>query len=188
MKPNVIALTGKIGSGKSSVAKILSDKGFRVVDCDVLSRRVAGEKEVLQQVRALLGAESVINEKLNRKFVREKIFADKNLYVSYSAIFWNRIKELLNKEILCDEKFVFVEIPIIDAFDFDWYEIWLVECSVENTIDRVVARDSVSKENVLSVLSHQNSSSCYTRKIVNNGSIEDLITAVNLALKTVQVC
>ncbi len=183
MKPNVIALTGKIGSGKSTVARILSDRGFKVVDCDVLSRRVAEEEEVLQQVRALLGADSVVDGKLNRKFVRAKIFADKQLHSSYSAIFWDRIKKKLCNEVRCGEDVVFVEIPVIDAFDFDWDEIWLVECSVENTVNRVAARDAVSEENVLAVLSRQSSGSHCTRKIVNDGSFDDLESNVDLALQ-----
>ena len=41
MKRKVIAVTGGIGSGKSTVCRLLEKKGFRVVDCDALSRRVA---------------------------------------------------------------------------------------------------------------------------------------------------
>lgn len=181
MKRKVIALTGKIGSGKSTVAKMLAEKGFKVIDCDALSRQVAEDSDALHQVEALLGAESTQGGKLNRKFVREKIFANKNLHARYSEIFWKKIKELLTAEVAACSGLVFVEIPVLDAFSFDWNEIWCVECSVGDSIRRVTKRDNVSQESVLKVLNLQSDCAC-TRKIFNNGTLADLQLAVENAL------
>lgn len=38
----VIGLTGKTGAGKSSVARLLSERGIPVIDCDVVARGVTG--------------------------------------------------------------------------------------------------------------------------------------------------
>lgn len=182
MKRKVVALTGKIGSGKSTVAKILAEKHFPVVDCDRLSRQVAQDKNVLLQVENLLGAKSVVDGKLNRKFVRETVFADENLHERYSAIFWNRIKQLLDEKISQTEGLVFVEIPVIAAFEYHWDEIWCVESSVDDIVRRVTARDGVNEENVLSVLKMQNTCPA-TKTISNNGTLDELQIAVERALQ-----
>ena len=54
MKRKVIAVTGGIGSGKSTVCRLLEKKGFRVVDCDALSRRVAEQARFLWKFSCLL--------------------------------------------------------------------------------------------------------------------------------------
>lgn len=184
MKRNIVAITGGIGSGKSCVAEILRQMGFCVVYCDKLAAEVAREKDLLDQVCLLLGNDCVTNGELNRKVVREKVFADDGLYLKYSNLFWERTKQRLLDEVnLAEQKTVFVEIPVISAFDFDWYEIWLVESAKEIRLQRVALRDGVSAQNVLNIMSKQLDCENFTRRIVNDGSLETLKKRVECALQ-----
>lgn len=184
MKRKVIALTGGIGSGKSAVARILVDSyNFDVVDCDELSREAAKDGQLLSNVQQLLGEDSVIDGKLNRKFVRERVFRDDELYNSYSNLFWEKIQKLLEQKIALLGATIFVEIPVLQAFQFDWWEIWLVESSDELRLLRVEQRDGVSASNVQSIMSKQPTCPNFTRKILNNGNLEDLKECVKAALQ-----
>ena len=60
MKRKVIAVTGGIGSGKSTVINILRRAGYATIDCDELAREVAEYPEVAENVRNLLGDGYVI--------------------------------------------------------------------------------------------------------------------------------
>lgn len=176
MKRKVIALTGKIGSGKSAVSAILRDLGCKTIDCDELAKQVAMSPKVVAQVEQLLGSEFVANGQLNRKAIREIVFGNKQLLNKYQAIFFDGVKELLASVIdnlQNDCKTVFVEIPVLDAFDYDWDEVWRVESSEQNCVARVTARDGVSADNVLTTLNSQKAYAC-TRVIENNGSLEQL--------------
>ena len=173
MKRKVIAVTGGIGSGKSEVCGILRSEGFTTVDCDELARQIADEPQVIAAVEQLLGSDCIENGAINRKKVRETVFADADLLQKYNAIFHERVRQRLNEQIQRADGTVFVEIAVIDAFDFHFDEIWLVESEQQTRIDRVTARDNVSAENVAHIMDRQHYSHC-TRVIHNDGSVEDL--------------
>ncbi|MCH5153127.1 MAG: dephospho-CoA kinase [Clostridiales bacterium] len=183
MKRKVIALTGKIGSGKSAVSRILRNLGYETVDCDELAKQVAKKPEVVKRVEQLLGSECVVDGELNRKAIRETVFSDANLLKQYEQIFFDGVKALLTEKLatLKDAKAVFVEIPVLDAFFFNWDEIWRVESSEQACISRVVKRDNVSAENACATLNSQKVYSC-TYVIENNGSMEQLEEAVHIIL------
>lgn len=183
MKRNAIALTGGIGSGKSAVGNYLRQKGFVVVDCDQLSRQIATEPQVLSQVEDLLGQGFVVNGQLDRAKIRNVVFCDKLLHQQYSQIFHNRVKQVLIDTIEQSNGVVFVEIPLIDAFDFGWQQIWLVERDLQTRVDAVVKRDGVSAQNVMNIVSKQQIATNYTVKIDNNGTLDDLFKQVDSLLQ-----
>ena len=78
---------------------------------------------------------------------------------------------------------VFVEIPLLDAFDFEWDQIWLVERDVESRVNAVVARDNVTAQNVLEIVSKQAICTNFTVKIDNNGTLEELFNQVDELVK-----
>ena len=110
MKRKVVAITGKIGSGKSAVACILRDIGYKTIDCDDLAKQVADNPEVVEQVKQLLGSKCVSSGKLNRKAIREIVFKDENLLRKYERIFFDEVKALLTDILatLQNERVVFV--------------------------------------------------------------------------------
>ena len=183
MKRKLIALTGKIGSGKSAVSSILRNMGCKTVDCDELAKRIAEQSDVVERVGELLGSECISNGRLNRKVIREIVFKDEKLLERYQQIFFDGVKSLLLETIATfgDCKAVFVEIPVLDAFDFNWDEIWRVESSEKNSVERVAARDGVSADSVLATLNRQKAYEC-TYVIENNGDFNHLTQAVERAL------
>lgn len=183
MKHSVIALTGGIGSGKSAVGNYLREKSFTVIDCDKLSREVSTHPQVLQQVANLLGNEYVIDGKLDRAKIRSVVFGNKRLHDEYSKIFHERIKQMLVECVSKSNGTVFVEIPLLDAFDFEWDQIWLVERDVESRVNAVVTRDNVTAQNVLEIVSKQAICTNFTVKIDNNGTLEELFNQVDNLVK-----
>lgn len=182
MKRKVVALTGGIGSGKSAVAGILRQMGYKTIDCDVLAKQSADLPQTVAQVAQLLGSEYIVNGVIDRKSVRERVFSDEKLLQQYQTIFFDEVRRLLLAEIEQTDGTFFVEIPVLDAFDFNWDEIWLVESATDTRISRVSARDSVSEQNVRNIIARQKQYANFTRVIVNNGNLDDLKDEVNLAL------
>jgi len=73
-----IGLTGGIGSGKSTVAKIFEVLGIPVYYADDEAKRIMNEDEELkQQIIKHFGAESYIDGMLNRPYISGKVFDNK---------------------------------------------------------------------------------------------------------------
>ncbi len=182
MKRNVIAITGGIGSGKSVVAAYLRQKGFATIDCDVLSREVAQDALVLQKVAQLLGNDCVVDGKLNRPLIRKLVFANDQLHKQYSDLFNHQIEKRLLQLVNETDVTVFVEIPLFDAFPFQWDHVWLVQRPFEERVQSVVERDGVDRQNVLDIVSKQNECESFTVKLTNDGNLQQLYQQVDNAL------
>lgn len=72
-----VALTGGIGSGKSTVADAFAQLGVNVVDADIIARQVVEPgSQALSAITARFGAEMILSDgSLNRRALRERIFA-----------------------------------------------------------------------------------------------------------------
>ena len=144
MKHKAIAICGYIGSGKSMVGNILRNCGCEVIDCDKLARQVADMPSTVEAVRDLMGDDAVLNGKLNRSYIRIRIFDNNKLLSKYNKIFTAAIKQRLTIAVEeANSPTVFVEIPLINAFDYPWDEVWQVVADTELCVQRVTARDIV---------------------------------------------
>ena len=186
MKRKIVAVTGGIGSGKSEVGRILRQMGYQTVDCDALAKEIANEPEVIAAVERLLGSDSVQNGAINRQKVRETVFTDAKLLQKYDEIFFERVRQRLVELSNGARGALFVEIAVIDAFDFPFDEIWLVESRKSTRIDRVTARDNVSAENVEHIMERQRYPK-FTRLIDNDGTLEQLKKQVLSCISDAQI-
>jgi dephospho-CoA kinase len=141
----VIALTGGIGAGKSTVAQFFSELGANVVDADQLAR-IAIERgsEGFDEVVARFGEKILINGDINRKALAEIVFSDPDAKRDLEAIIHPRVQELFAQAIIDNEPAgnLIYEIPLLvetdaaNKFDF----IVTVEADEELRIERLLAR------------------------------------------------
>jgi dephospho-CoA kinase len=116
----VMGLTGQICSGKSTVAKFLTEKyKAHVIDIDKLNRDVLEYDEVKKEIRKKFG-DDVFDEKnqLYRMKMRKIIFSDiekrRQLEkITHSRVFRLLIKAILKEKILYGTKYVIIENAIL---------------------------------------------------------------------------
>ena len=83
----VIGLTGGIGSGKTTVAKMFGELGVPVYIADFEAKRLTNSSTVIKKkLIKLLGHSAYIDGKLNRKFVANIIFNDPKLLKKVNEI------------------------------------------------------------------------------------------------------
>ena len=76
----VVGLTGGIGSGKSTVAKMLEELGVPVYNSDIEAKNLMVTSKVLKRkIVALLGEQSYSKNELNREYIASLVFNDRAL-------------------------------------------------------------------------------------------------------------
>lgn len=175
----VFGLTGKTGAGKSTVAALLSKKGFFVVDGDVVARR-ATEKgsPVLKGLAEFFGEDILLpDETLDRKKLASRAFASKEATEKLCELTHPEIHRLFLEEIKKGEKDGF-ERCLIDAAALLespskklCEKIIVVHCPQEIRLERILKRDGISKQQALQRINAQKDDSFYLSKadiIINN--------------------
>jgi len=97
----IVALTGGVAAGKTTVTEILSARGARVIDADILARAaVAPGSPALQEIAQRFGSD-VLEEtgSLNREALGSVVFQDSDARAALNAIVHPRVKELYEAEV-----------------------------------------------------------------------------------------
>ena len=97
----VVALTGGVAAGKTTVTDILSARGARVIDADILARAaVQPGSPALQGIQEKFGADVLDSTgSLNREALGKLIFHDPDAREALSAIVNPRVRELYEAEL-----------------------------------------------------------------------------------------
>ena len=156
----IIGLTGGIGTGKTTVAKYFASKGVPVYIADEAAKEIMNTKEVIQQVQALF-IENVIleNGQLNREFIRELVFTNKDKLAQLNSIIHPKVKRNFDDWLSQhqDAPFVIKEVAIL--FETNGQEYCdvtiLITAPLETRIQRVLERDKTSKDIILQIIQNQ---------------------------------
>lgn len=155
----VIGLTGGIGSGKTTVAKMFAALGVPVYYADEEAKKLMNSSKIIQQkLRDTFGEETYVCGVLNRKYLSDLVFHDKEKLVKINAIVHPEVEKHFQTWVQKQKaQYVLQENAIIfennkqDHFD----AIITVSAPAELKIDRVVHRDSTNRENVLARIKNQ---------------------------------
>lgn len=104
------AVTGGIGSGKSTVLGMLRARGFAVFSCDAISDELWGEEAYLRGLSELFPA-CVREGKPDRRLLAEIVFSDKAALARLDAYSHPRIMEALMSRMT--EPVCFAEVPLL---------------------------------------------------------------------------
>jgi dephospho-CoA kinase len=151
----IIGLTGGIGSGKSTVARLIAARGIPVIDADQLAREVTvpgtpALAEIAAQWPDVIGADG----QLDRRKLAAIVFSDPPARARLEAITHPRIiaaaKQRTDEWARAGHRLAFYEAALlIEAGrqrDFD--DLIVVDAPEADRIARVVARDGVTEDAV----------------------------------------
>ena len=156
----LIGLTGGIGSGKSTVSKYLKENGCTIVDADQIARQVVEPgSEALEEIRKVFGAGFLTEDgRLDRKKLGRLVFANRKMLAKLEAI----LNEKINGEIWRQIQAAETDIVVLDAatlieagYDANVEKLWIVDADDEVRIERVMARDGMTRQEVLDRMNNQ---------------------------------
>jgi len=154
----LIGLTGGIGSGKSTIARMFEELGVPVYYADQEAKKLMHSSIIKNKLISLFGKESYKNDELNTAYIANIVFKDKNKLNELNKIvhpevkkhFRNWIKKQ-NTAYVIQENAIIFESKNQNDFDF----IIAVTAPMELKIERVINRDHTSKESVVARMDNQ---------------------------------
>ena len=159
-KTQVIGLTGGIGSGKSTVAALFKEFGIPIYISDVEAKLVMEKKSVIDKITALFGFDILDSDgQLNRNKLATIVFNDPEKLKKLNAIVHPEVKKHFDLwiESQQNEPFVIKEAAIL--FESGSYKlcdcIITVTAPLEIRIERVLLRDTTSREKVVARIAAQ---------------------------------
>ncbi|UPQ85865.1 dephospho-CoA kinase [Ignavigranum ruoffiae] len=159
----VIVLTGGIASGKSTVTRYLRSKGYPVIDLDVIAHQVvqAGSPGLALLVQHF--GQNILSEdgELNRAMMGQMLFTNPKVKEKVNQLLhpliFRQMDEEIEAERLAGSQLVFLDIPLFfessSAFDYD--QVWVVYVEPEVQIERLMARNQLTRQQAMDRINSQ---------------------------------
>lgn len=193
MKQNkLIALTGGIGSGKSTVLQMVKDLGYKTLSCDAITQDLYKKQRIKRQLKMLFpsAVSGFLCLKVDKRVISQEVF-DSNEKLSL-------LNELFHKEIMQEvfsrakkaNGIVFVEVPLLfeNGFEKQFDAVWVVIRDIEKRLSSVMERSGLSQEEFFARVNTQTNYenldlSPYT-VVYNDGNLEQLQEKIINLLKS----
>ncbi len=175
----LIGLTGNAGSGKTTIANMLREMGFTVVDADKEAHEVLKYPQVVEFLKKEL-PEAVRDDEVDRKVLGDRLFHDDEFKERFEKVVrplvLERLKEIIQSipdNIIVIDAALIYEYGVSDAFDI----IVVVWAPQEELVKRLVSR-GIPESKVRAILKSQipqEEKMKYADFIIRNyGSINDV--------------
>jgi dephospho-CoA kinase len=181
----VVALTGGIGSGKSTVAAAFKSLGVDLIDADAIAHRLtAPGGPAMDAIVAEFGAAMQSPDgSLDRVRMRQQAFSHDSARLRLEAILHPMIRQMTDEEIRsATSSYVIWAVPLLFEGGGNGHKraqrVLVVDCPEELQISRVMARSGLARAEVEAIMARQVSRADRLRHaddvLQNDGSIDQL--------------
>lgn len=186
----IVCITGGMGSGKSTVARLLFEAGFAVYNSDNRAKELMLEEPLRSQIKLLLGSSAYAKDgTLNRQFLADQIFTHPAKKSALEAI--------VHPAVLADFESWFArsKAPVVfkesaltlETGDRSCTAVLLVDCPVDTRFKRIKLRNpDWSNEEIQARLDHQQTDAQRRNSeailLDNSGALETLKESLDQAL------
>lgn len=175
----VVGLTGGIGSGKTTIAKMFEKLGISVYISDQEAQKlIESDENIKNRIKSSFGELAYINGKYNRKYIAEIVFKDKDKLSIINEIVHPEVakhfsewKTKQNSPYVIKESAILFESGAYQNCDY----IITVTVPEQERIRRVVERDAVSEKSVRERIKNQWTDEeriSLSDEVINNINIE----------------
>ena len=181
----LIGLTGRTGSGKSSVARIFESLGGFVADCDKVAHEVLLDNTVKEKLCALF-SDDILNEEneIDRKALGSIVFSDKKKLYELNGVVHKEIVERCLK--LCQESgkdICFMDGSELESSGADRLcdHIVVITSDEKTRLTRIMKRDSIDSKTALKRIQSQTDYSkdaIFIDNSADDKALEEKVTAL----------
>ncbi|QCI18193.1 dephospho-CoA kinase [Buchnera aphidicola (Aphis nasturtii)] len=153
----IVALTGGIGSGKTTISNSFKKIGVNVIDTDIIGKKIVEKNiEIFNSIKKKFG-NSILNSNhsINRKLLRKYVFNDKQIKL------W--LENMLIPEIYKESK---KQIKLVNAIWCLWVVPLLIEKKLNTIADRILLVDTPEKIQIQRIIIRDKISRYQAKKII----------------------
>ncbi|HCE28162.1 MAG TPA: dephospho-CoA kinase [Comamonadaceae bacterium] len=159
-----VGLTGGIGSGKSTVGRLLADRGAALIDADQIARELTAPGGLaMAAIAQAFGPEFVDSSgALDRSRMRERAFSQPDSRKQLEAIIHPLVAEVTEAQARAAQaigkRLLVFDIPLL-VESTHWPRILdaviVVDCPTETQIARVMARNALERSAIEAIIASQ---------------------------------
>ena len=155
----IVGLTGGIGSGKTTVAKMFVKIGIPVYIADVEAKLLMNRSKIIKRkLIKLFGDKAYINNELNKAFISDKIFNNKALLAEMNAIVHPKVASHFKRWLKKQEGLYCIKEAAIlfENGSYKYCDILITVIAPESLrIERVIIRDKSDASKVKTIIKNQ---------------------------------
>ncbi len=146
----IVAITGSIGCGKTTLAHLVRDLGYTVYDADGWVRRLYYQKDFIAAVGRQF-PEVIENGKVNKRRLRDIVFSDNSRLKVLEALVHPFLKQMfkkLKKRNAGYDDLFFIDVALLFEMGWDKFCDYVIVADVAYELQkqRVMKRDNISSE------------------------------------------
>ena len=179
----LIAITGGIGSGKSTALKIIADLGYKTFSSDQIVAELYSSVNVRKQLKPLFpDAVSGNDYILDKRKISSIVFSDKQKLIELTELITPMVLAEIFRRTAKLAETVFVEVPLLFECGFeDMFDgVFVITRPLNERIKSVITRSNLTEQEVInrinSQFDYENSDLTNNIVIENLGSYDDLKT------------
>ncbi len=192
----ILGITGPIGSGKTYVSDMISDRGFKKIDTDnVYHSLVDSPSETVEALAKEFGKEILLeNGSIDRKKLSKIVFSDKKKLAKLNEISHKAVIEKTEK-LISDyekngEKMLLIEVPLMFESGFDKRCDYVVSvvADEETRVERICKRSALSAEEAKKRIKNQKNNDFYIENssfVIYNSNNGDLNAQINSIIERI---
>ena len=176
-----VAITGGIGTGKTTILSMFADKGIPVFNSDEIAREIMNTNPLLKnEIITAFGNKAYDKNKLNKKYLSNVVFNNETLLKKINSIVHPHVSDEFNSWIKKqDSKYIMYESAIIFENQGEGFfdKIICVTAPEDDIISRVMERNNFSKDKIKSIINKQLPNEVKTQKsdyVIENVDISKL--------------
>lgn len=156
----VVAITGGIGSGKTTVANQFAELGIEVVDADIIAREVVEPgTPALAAIATHFGADVIAPDgRLDRRQLRERVFTDPQAKGWLNALLHPLIRSEMQRQCAAARSpYCLLVVPLLveNRLTAMANRVLVIDVDEATQIERTCRRDGVSREQAEAILAAQ---------------------------------
>lgn len=157
----IIGLTGGIGCGKSSAARLFAAHSIDIIDTDEIAHELTlPNGKAIDQIQKTFGSDFITKEgSLDRNKMRELVFSNHINKKKLEAILHPLIyHEVVRRVGLATSAYIIIVVPLLlETTDFRKlaHRILVIDCTEQLQISRTIARSKLDKKEIIAIMATQ---------------------------------
>ncbi|MDR2018159.1 MAG: dephospho-CoA kinase [Syntrophobacterales bacterium] len=192
-----VGITGIIGSGKSTVSRMLREAGYQVIDLDHIAKEVSGSSEVKEDIRRVFGEEFIRDDgSIDVNRMKTLVFQDRERLAMLEKIAHPRILGELARRLAWEKekgaRAVIIDGPLIfeKGMNKELTKTVVISANMETIRKRLLLRGMISEDaerRISNQMPLSEKEKMADHIVNNNGTEQDLIGETNFLLEQIKI-